>query len=126
MQASAPRASDSLAVPVLATVALRRGDLAAAAEYGQRLSAVGRYYGSPIWLTGSAWWRPRSWRPGAAAGGERRAHGSRDEPARHQALHPHASDVARRTPESGHRGCRRPRRRRSSRPRQRTLPGCVM
>jgi hypothetical protein len=38
----------------------------------------------------------------------------------------HASDVARRNPESGHRGYRRPRRRRSSRPRQRTLPGCVM
>jgi hypothetical protein len=45
MQASAPGADDSLAVPVLATVTLRRGDLAAATEYGQRLSAVGRYYG---------------------------------------------------------------------------------
>jgi ATP/maltotriose-dependent transcriptional regulator MalT len=47
VQASAPGAGDALAVPVLATVALRRGDLAAAAEYGQRLSAVGRYYGFP-------------------------------------------------------------------------------
>ena len=68
MQASAPGAGDSLAVPVLATVALRRGDLAAAAEYGQRLSAIGPYYGSRIWPTGSAWWRPRSWRPGAGRG----------------------------------------------------------
>jgi len=52
MQASAPGAGDSLAVPVLATVALRRGDLAAAAEYGQRLSAIGRYYGSPYLADG--------------------------------------------------------------------------
>jgi DNA-binding CsgD family transcriptional regulator len=47
VQASAPGAGDALAVLVLATVALRRGDLAAAAEYGQRLSAGGRYHGSP-------------------------------------------------------------------------------
>jgi DNA-binding CsgD family transcriptional regulator len=52
VQASAPGAGDSLAVPVLATVALRRGDLAAAAEYGQRLSAIGRYYGSPYLADG--------------------------------------------------------------------------
>ena len=52
VQASAPEAGDSLAAPVLATVALRRGDLAAAAEYGQRLSAVGRYYGSPYLADG--------------------------------------------------------------------------
>lgn len=52
VQASAPGAGHSLAVPVLATVALRRGDLAAAAEYGQRLSAIGRYYGSPYLADG--------------------------------------------------------------------------
>jgi hypothetical protein len=52
MQASAPGAGDSLAVPVLATVALRRGDLAAAAEYGQRLSAIGRYYDPPYLADG--------------------------------------------------------------------------
>ena len=39
-------------MPVLATVALRRGDLAVAAEYGQRLSAVGRYYGSSYLANG--------------------------------------------------------------------------
>ena len=39
-------------MPVLATVALRRGDLAAAAEYGQRLSAIGRYYGSSYLANG--------------------------------------------------------------------------
>jgi len=69
MQASAPGAGDSLAVPVLATVALRRGDLAAAAEYGQRLSAIGRYYGSPYLADGiclvaaqvlEAWRGPRA------------------------------------------------------------------
>ena len=52
VQASAPGAGDSLAVPVLATVALRRGDLAAATEYGQQLSAIGRYYGSPYLADG--------------------------------------------------------------------------
>ena len=66
VQASAPGAGDSLAVPVLATIALRRGDLAAAAEYGQRLSAATT--APRIWPTGSAWWRPRSWRPGAGRG----------------------------------------------------------
>jgi DNA-binding CsgD family transcriptional regulator len=52
VQASAPGAGDALAVLVLATVALRRGDLAAAAEYGQRLPAGGRYYGSPYLADG--------------------------------------------------------------------------
>jgi DNA-binding CsgD family transcriptional regulator len=40
-------AGDSLAVPVLAAVALRRGDLPKAAEYVQRRSALGHYYPSP-------------------------------------------------------------------------------
>jgi tetratricopeptide (TPR) repeat protein len=68
VQASAPGAGDSLAVPVLATVALRRGDLAAAAEYGQRLSAIGRYYGSPYLADGICLAAAQAWRPGAGRG----------------------------------------------------------
>jgi DNA-binding CsgD family transcriptional regulator len=45
-------AGDSLAVPVLATVALRRGDLPKAAEYVQRLPALGHYYPSPYLTDG--------------------------------------------------------------------------
>ena len=43
---------DSLAVPVLATVALRRGDLSKAAEYVQRRPALGHYYPSPYLTDG--------------------------------------------------------------------------
>ena len=45
-------AGDSLAVPVLATVALRRGDLPKAADYVQRLPALGHYYPSPYLTDG--------------------------------------------------------------------------
>ena len=45
-------AGDSLAVPVLAAVALRRGDLPKAAEYVQRLPALGHYYPSPYLTDG--------------------------------------------------------------------------
>ena len=45
-------AGDSLAVPVLAAVALRRGDLAKAAEYVQRLPALGHSYPSPYLTDG--------------------------------------------------------------------------
>jgi DNA-binding CsgD family transcriptional regulator len=44
-------AGDSLAMPVLA-VALRRGDLPKAAEYVQRLPALGHYYPSPYLTDG--------------------------------------------------------------------------
>ena len=43
---------DSLAVPVLAAVALRRGDLPKAAEYVQRMQALGHYYPSPYLTDG--------------------------------------------------------------------------
>ena len=43
---SAPFFYESFLTPILATVALRRGDLRAAAEYAERLSALGYYYGS--------------------------------------------------------------------------------
>ena len=45
-------AGDSLAVPVLAAVALRRGDLPKAGEYVQRLPALGHYYPSPYLTDG--------------------------------------------------------------------------
>jgi DNA-binding CsgD family transcriptional regulator len=45
-------AGDSLAVPVLTAVALRRGDLPKAAEYVQRLPALGHYYPSPYLTDG--------------------------------------------------------------------------
>jgi len=45
-------AGDSLAMPVLAAVALRRGDLSKAAEYVQRLPALGHYYPSPYLTDG--------------------------------------------------------------------------
>ncbi|MFY9932793.1 MAG: LuxR C-terminal-related transcriptional regulator, partial [Streptosporangiaceae bacterium] len=43
---------DSLAMPVLAVLALRRGDLPKAAEYVQRLPALGHYYPSPYLTDG--------------------------------------------------------------------------
>ncbi len=43
---------DSLAMPVLAAVALRRGDLPKAAEYVQRRPALGHYYPSPYLTDG--------------------------------------------------------------------------
>lgn len=44
--ASGPFFYESFLMPILATVALRQGDLRAAAEYAERLSALGHYYGS--------------------------------------------------------------------------------
>jgi DNA-binding CsgD family transcriptional regulator len=44
--AHGPVGRDALVLPVLATVALRKGDLRAAAEYAERLPGKGRFYGS--------------------------------------------------------------------------------
>jgi DNA-binding CsgD family transcriptional regulator len=52
MQAGGRFAGDSLAMPVLAAVALRRGDLPKAAEYVQRRPALGHYYPSPYLTDG--------------------------------------------------------------------------
>jgi DNA-binding CsgD family transcriptional regulator len=49
--ASGPLVRGSFALPLLAIIALRQGDLHAAAEYADRLSATGYYYGS-AYLTG--------------------------------------------------------------------------
>ncbi len=52
LEAGGRFAGDLLAVPVLAAVALRRGDLPKAADYAQRLPALGHYYPSPYLTDG--------------------------------------------------------------------------